>query len=99
MTLRRVTVATRDDSCASVDAYVYGEWAAHRSLGHGKGWTVTYLPSGRTVTSRKLTAARAKKLAGALNALITRAEMLDWACLKLPTVTKIHDAIKAAGVS
>lgn len=96
--LRRVTVATSGDRPLSVNAYLYGEWAAHRAI-VGKGWTVTYLPSGRAVSTVGLPAAKAKKLAGALHALIARQEMLDWAALKPTTARKIHDALRAAGVS
>lgn len=97
MTLRRVTVATRDDEFTSVSAHLYGEWAAHRAVGPGKGWTVTYLPSGRSAANG-LTAAQAKKAAAALNAIVTRSEMLDWAHLKPTTVAKVRDGFRAAGV-
>lgn len=90
--LRRVTVATSGDSYTSVDAYVFGEWAAHQRI-VGRGWAVTYLPSGRNCTSRLLDEAQAKAIAQQLDSVVARDEMLDWSNPSAETVAKIRGAV------
>ncbi len=93
MTLRRVTVATKGDGYTSVEAWVHGEWAAHHRI-VGRGWTVTYLPSGRTCTSKMLAEAAARSLASWLDSHVTRDELLDWSNPSAETVARIYEGIQ-----
>lgn len=94
----RVTIATTGDSFHSIDAEVYGEWAAHR-VTSGKDWTVTYLPSGRNIRGSLrgavLTAGPAMEIADRLNRSIGRREMLDWAAPSPEVIAKIRDCVEA----
>lgn len=92
----RVTIATAGDSYHSIDAEVYGEWAAHLAA-PDPGWTVTYLPSGRNINQllrrAVLTETAALQIADRLNRSIDRREMLDWGALKPETKATIRDCI------
>ena len=100
----RVTVTTQGDGYTSVDAWVFGEWAAHRRIGGGDVWDVTYLPCGMNITSgskrastkdRQLDEFRAKRLADWLGCHISREEMFDWSSPSEEVAARIHQGLEA----
>lgn len=86
----RVTINTEGDRFMSVDAYVFGYWAAHRDT-EGRGWAVTYLPSARKTGfgNVRLDEQQARRLADWLDVHITREELLDWSNPSRDTVERI----------
>lgn len=93
--MRRVTVNTAGDGFRSVDAWLYGEWAAHRAIA-GTAWTVTYLPSGRALDRKALTEEQSRRLADWLDCHITRDELLDWSSPTHEVAARIHQGIEMA---
>lgn len=91
--MRRVTVHTEGDNFRSVDAWLYGEWAAHEGVGE-PGWTVTYLPCGRNINKAKLDEAQARRLADWLDCHVTRDELLDWGAPSAEVVARIYQGIE-----
>lgn len=102
--MRRVTVNTFGDGFTSVDAWVYGEWAAHLRIGGGKVWDVTFLPAARNITNkhgrsnidRKLSEEQAKRLADWLNSHISRDELYDWSCPSSEVAALIYQGLGVA---
>lgn len=92
--MRRITVHIQGDGFVSINAYLYGEWAAHEALSPRKGWSVTFLPCGRCVpVSEKLSEARARRLADWLNEHITREDLLDWGHPSYEVSARVHQGI------
>jgi len=90
--MRRVTVNTEGDRFISVDAWLCGEWTAHRRPGR-RGWGVSYLPSGRDI-GQLLTEVQARRLADWLDCHITRDEMLDWSSPSREVAARIYQGIE-----
>lgn len=107
--MRRVTVNTLGDNFISLDAWVFGEWAAHRRLRPGTGiWDVTFLPSGMNISSadgsgrlpdRKFTEAQAKRAADWLDAHITREELYDWSSPTAELRNRVYQGLELASAS
>lgn len=96
--MRRVTVQTKNDNFRSVDAWLYGEWAAHEAISV-PGWTVTYLPCGRNLNKKQLDEVEARRLADWLDYHITRDELLDWGAPSAEVVARIYQGIEMATTS
>lgn len=104
--MRRVTVNTVGDGYTSIDAWVFGEWAAHIRIGGGRAWDVTYLPAGMNITSNntdtggkrridpKLSEERAKRLADWLDCHTSRDELYDWSRPSAELVDRIHQGLE-----
>lgn len=92
-TMRRVSVNTAGDQATSINAWLYGEWAAHKAIGRN-GWTVTYLPSGRDLGDRQFNEAQARRCASWLDQHVTRDEMLDWSAPSAEVRARIYKGIE-----
>lgn len=55
----KIDIPTYSGKSESVDAAVYGPWAVHKNLG-SNGWSVTFVPSGQSITTRSKTLMDAK---------------------------------------
>ena len=99
--MRRVTIAAKGDKYKSIDAYVFGDWAAHEDgTGREFGWAVTLLLGGRAVkTPVLLDKDAAQRAARWLSEHIERDELLDWANIGVAVSQRIRRGIAlAAGV-
>ncbi len=96
--MRRVTVHTIGDGFRSVNAWLYGEWAAHMAVCQ-PGWTVTYLPCGRRLHPKPLTEDQARRCADWFACHITRDELINWAEPSAEVVARIYQGIEAAATN
>lgn len=110
--MRRVTINTVGDGFTSIDAWVFGEWAAHPRLGSAGDrdlgiWDVTYLPAGMNITSgvrginrdRKFAERQAKLAADWLHAHLSRDDLYDWSSPSQEVLATVHQGIELASAT
>lgn len=97
-----VQLNTQGDGYESIEAWVFGEWAAHRRLSNRHQWDVTFLPAGMNITgagpksaARDLDESQAKRIADWLGCHVQREEMYDWSHPSAELVARILQGIEA----